>query len=591
MSAGMEPGAAVSRPGLRASPGRAPACGARTRAGGSCLGLAMASGRCRIHGGASTGPRTAVGLARMVAAKTTHGRFAVSGAPKRLDWRFARTVVARIRLTAEATMLQEYLPAGMAARLDSVPEELLAPKHPSQVAFEALQAAAGCTSVPARLGLGRRARARLGAGGRVVDGAAAALHGRATERLGTRAETASQAPWRAAIAAARALRQAMDGARGQVRGASNDPMGGTAGIRTPNVRNDPMGGAGRQTRAASNDPMGGTAGYRTPDVCNDPMGGTGRQTRSVSNDPMGGMAGYRTPDVRNDPMRGTGRQTRAAINDAMGGMAGHRTPDGRNDPMGGTGRQTRGASNDPMGGMAGYRTPDGRNDPIGGTGRQTRVASNDPMGGTAGHRTPDGRNDLMGGTGRQTRAASNDPMGGTAGYRTPDRRNDPMGGTAVRVRSAGAPSDARVGVLAERRADETIEWAPGSRGLWEALAREVEKRRLRAEAGRRGNDPSGNDPIGGNAAGAGAAGGAQVVLAVTGSGSVRGLALGSTTLARIWEPSLAEVLAARLGPAAVQGWPGTAVAPPGIAAMPDGGGTQRPCMRPAGSVAAGGWGR
>ncbi len=464
MSASIEPGAAASRPELRASPGRAPACGARTRAGGSCLGLAMASGRCRIHGGASTGPRTAVGLARMVAAKTTHGRFAVSGAPKRLDWRFARTVVTRIRLTAEATMLQEYLSPGMAARLDSVPEELLAPKHPSQVAFEARQAAAGRGNIPARLGLGRRARAaraRLGAGGGVVDGAAAALHGRATERLATRAETASQAPWRAAIAAARALRQAMDEARGQVRGASNDPMGGTAGCRTPDVRNDPMRGTGRQTRAASNDPMGGTAGYPAPDGRDDPMGGAGRQTRDASNDPMGGTAGDRTPDVRNDR------------------------------------------------------------------------------------------------------------MGGTKSHQIPDGRNDPMGGSAVRVREAGAPLATRVGVLAERRAGETIEWAPGSRGLWEALTREVEKRRLRAAAGLRGNDPTG-----GNAAGVGAGGGKRLGLAVTRLGSVWVLALGSTTLAWIWEPSLAEVLAARFGPAAVDGWPGPPLAPPGIAAMPSGGGAQ-----------------
>jgi 3'-phosphoadenosine 5'-phosphosulfate sulfotransferase len=31
--------------------------------------------RCRIHGGASTGPRTEAGLARVAAANTKHGRF------------------------------------------------------------------------------------------------------------------------------------------------------------------------------------------------------------------------------------------------------------------------------------------------------------------------------------------------------------------------------------------------------------------------------------------------------------------------------------------------------------------------------------
>jgi hypothetical protein len=34
----------------------------------------MPAGRCRIHGGASTGPRTAAGLERMRTAKTTHGQ-------------------------------------------------------------------------------------------------------------------------------------------------------------------------------------------------------------------------------------------------------------------------------------------------------------------------------------------------------------------------------------------------------------------------------------------------------------------------------------------------------------------------------------
>lgn len=49
-------------------------CGAKTRAGGTCNGMAMPNGRCRMHGGASTGPRTAEGLARIVQARTKHGR-------------------------------------------------------------------------------------------------------------------------------------------------------------------------------------------------------------------------------------------------------------------------------------------------------------------------------------------------------------------------------------------------------------------------------------------------------------------------------------------------------------------------------------
>lgn len=52
-----------------------PRCGARTRAGGACQSPAMPNGRCRMHGGASTGPRTPEGLKRMRDAKTQHGRY------------------------------------------------------------------------------------------------------------------------------------------------------------------------------------------------------------------------------------------------------------------------------------------------------------------------------------------------------------------------------------------------------------------------------------------------------------------------------------------------------------------------------------
>ena len=35
----------------------------------------MLNGRCRMHGGASTGPRTPEGLQRIVQARTVHGRY------------------------------------------------------------------------------------------------------------------------------------------------------------------------------------------------------------------------------------------------------------------------------------------------------------------------------------------------------------------------------------------------------------------------------------------------------------------------------------------------------------------------------------
>ena len=53
----------------------APRCGACTRAGTACRQPAMKNGRCRFHGGKSTGPRTADGLARSRAARRTHGAY------------------------------------------------------------------------------------------------------------------------------------------------------------------------------------------------------------------------------------------------------------------------------------------------------------------------------------------------------------------------------------------------------------------------------------------------------------------------------------------------------------------------------------
>jgi hypothetical protein len=50
-------------------------CGAKTRASASCRGPAMKNGRCRMHGGLSTGPRTAEGLARSRRANWKHGRY------------------------------------------------------------------------------------------------------------------------------------------------------------------------------------------------------------------------------------------------------------------------------------------------------------------------------------------------------------------------------------------------------------------------------------------------------------------------------------------------------------------------------------
>ena len=52
----------------------APRCGARNRRGCPCEGPAMRNGRCRFHGGKSTGPRTAEGLRRCQTATLKHGK-------------------------------------------------------------------------------------------------------------------------------------------------------------------------------------------------------------------------------------------------------------------------------------------------------------------------------------------------------------------------------------------------------------------------------------------------------------------------------------------------------------------------------------
>src|ERR1035438_1829524 len=53
-------------------------CGARTRRGTSCQGPAMQNGRCRMHGGTSTGPRTPQGLERCRSANWKHGRYSAT---------------------------------------------------------------------------------------------------------------------------------------------------------------------------------------------------------------------------------------------------------------------------------------------------------------------------------------------------------------------------------------------------------------------------------------------------------------------------------------------------------------------------------
>ena len=74
-------------------------CEARTRRGTLCKRPgSKQNGKCRLHGGRSTGPKTEQGLARLTASKITHGQTTAANRAKskhRAD--FGRQVRAELR--------------------------------------------------------------------------------------------------------------------------------------------------------------------------------------------------------------------------------------------------------------------------------------------------------------------------------------------------------------------------------------------------------------------------------------------------------------------------------------------------------------
>ena len=65
---------------------KAQRCGAKTRRGTACQRPAnKKNGRCRLHGGASTGARSEAGLARISAANLRHGKFTKDKLEKRRE--------------------------------------------------------------------------------------------------------------------------------------------------------------------------------------------------------------------------------------------------------------------------------------------------------------------------------------------------------------------------------------------------------------------------------------------------------------------------------------------------------------------------
>ena len=235
VSAARQPGATATPPGplrhgnRRGQPNLAPRCGAKARRTGcACRAPAMANGRCRMHGGASTGARTEAGLRRLAAVNTTHGQFA-AGAVGAEDLRI-RTILRRKRLALAADFLRAFLPPELAAQLETWagPAALRMPRYGEAAPVAGKPA---CTS-------GRDARGRFAAKPRP------GLRGRAAAREAARVEAAALAPWREAVVAAR---QAKRAARVAARG----------GLRNDLMHREPGVGAGGEARSgAADNPAG-----------------------------------------------------------------------------------------------------------------------------------------------------------------------------------------------------------------------------------------------------------------------------------------------------------------------------------------------
>jgi hypothetical protein len=74
-------------------------CGARSkRTGKPCRGAAMPNGRCKVHGGKSTGPRTPEGLERSRRANWKHGHFSREAKAERSRVRAAILALRDLRM-------------------------------------------------------------------------------------------------------------------------------------------------------------------------------------------------------------------------------------------------------------------------------------------------------------------------------------------------------------------------------------------------------------------------------------------------------------------------------------------------------------
>jgi hypothetical protein len=152
----------------------APRCGARTRAGACCRQPAMRNGRCRLHGGLSTGPRTAEGRARCARVRRIHGFYS------------AEMVALRRAATAHCRYMDAFFAAVRVRR--TAGHGLLPPNLSNRAGGEARISPAGA---PAAAGSTSSASPRLRggspAGNRTVSAGHGVLHSKSISRPSARA--------------------------------------------------------------------------------------------------------------------------------------------------------------------------------------------------------------------------------------------------------------------------------------------------------------------------------------------------------------------------------------------------------------------
>jgi hypothetical protein len=174
----------------------------------------MANGRCRLHGGKSTGPRTPEGLASLAMARTTHGN---STAAARAERRYLRTVITRSQVLAAAMDVRPYLPSDIRGRLDLGADQLAAPPyadpppatptHNEPRSAAASQAPGPTLPPPTAAPDARRRPTPRDACGRFATRPRPASRGQQAEREAARLERTMLAPWRVGIKRARLVKR------------------------------------------------------------------------------------------------------------------------------------------------------------------------------------------------------------------------------------------------------------------------------------------------------------------------------------------------------------------------------------------------